>query len=142
LSGVKKTDLPPPQSMPPLAHGADAKQESQAQPKAEPLGEATKKNVTTDVKSKPEKIESAQEYSSANEGQIGASQAPKSAAHSMHHFDAPPPSGAPKDLEVLLHGKPQQPLIFGIQRNFFLWFVMFALLFVVVYFFVGSGYTY
>ncbi|MEN9809391.1 MAG: hypothetical protein RLZZ488_958 [Pseudomonadota bacterium] len=142
MSGVKKTELPPPQSVPPLSQATDSKQQPPPQPKPDALGEGTKKEATTDAKLKSEKTEAAKDSSSANANLAAASQAPKSAAHSMHHFDAPPPSGAPKDLEVLLHGKPQQPLIFGIQRNFFLWFVLFVLLFVVVYFFVGSGYTY
>jgi hypothetical protein len=66
---------------------------------------------------------------------------PKSAANSLHHFDSPPASGAPKELEVLLHGKPNQFLVKGIRKDFLVTILVLVAIFFVVYFFVGPAYT-
>jgi hypothetical protein len=65
----------------------------------------------------------------------------KAAANSLHHFDAPPASGAPKELEDLLHGKPNQKLILGLKKEFFIVLSICIVVFVVVYLMVGPGYT-
>jgi hypothetical protein len=65
----------------------------------------------------------------------------KAAANSLHHFDAPPASGAPKELELLLHGKPNQNLVFGMRREIVVVMAVLILLFVCAYYLVDPGYT-
>jgi hypothetical protein len=65
----------------------------------------------------------------------------RASANSLHHFDAPPASGAPKELEELLHGKPKQNLIFGIKMEFIVLLSIFVIAFIIVYFMTGPGFT-
>ncbi|MBM3383150.1 MAG: hypothetical protein FJY29_12025 [Betaproteobacteria bacterium] len=71
-----------------------------------------------------------------------ANAADKSQLVSTHHFEAPPASAAPKELEQLLHGKDEQNYIFGVKREFFFLFLFIIFAFVAGYFFVGSKTTY
>jgi lipopolysaccharide export LptBFGC system permease protein LptF len=72
-------------------------------------------------------------------GKFGAAE--KSAPASLHQFEAPPASGAPKELELLLHGKTEQSFIFGMKREFFFPLLFIVFMLVAGYFFVGTGFT-
>jgi lipopolysaccharide export LptBFGC system permease protein LptF len=72
-------------------------------------------------------------------GKFGAAE--KSAPASLHQFEAPPASGAPKELELLLHGKTEQSFIFGMKKEFFFPLLFIVFMLVAGYFFVGTGFT-